>query len=58
MIILKADNDFTEKNVRDVEKIEESLLKERDDLLECSTVILLSMSTRSTILGEMWSEML
>ena len=36
MIILKADNDFTEKNVRDVEKIEESLLKERDDLLECS----------------------
>ena len=27
MIILKADNDFTEKHVRDVEKIEESLLK-------------------------------
>ena len=37
MIILKADNDFTEKHVRDFEKIEESLLKERDDLLECST---------------------
>ena len=36
MIILKAENDCTEKHVRDVEKREESLLKERDDLLECS----------------------
>ena len=37
MIILKADNYCTEKHVRDVNKIEESFLKERDDLLECST---------------------
>ena len=37
MIILKSQNDCTEKHVRDVEKREESLLKERDDLLECST---------------------
>ena len=37
MIILKSENDCTEKHVRDVEKREELLLKERDDLLECST---------------------
>ena len=37
MIIVKAENDCTEKHVRDVEKGEELLLKERDDLLKCST---------------------
>ena len=37
MVILKAEKDCAEKHVRDVEKREESLLKERDGLLECST---------------------
>ena len=37
MVILKAEKDCAEKHVRDVERREESLLKEKDDLLERST---------------------
>ena len=37
MVILKAEKDCAEKPVRDVEKREESFLKEIDDLLERST---------------------
>ena len=37
MVILKAEKNCAEKHVRDVEKREESLLKERDDLLERCT---------------------
>ena len=37
MVMLRSENDFSEKHVRDVEKREESLLKERNDLLKCCT---------------------
>ena len=37
IVTLRAEKDCAEKHVRDVEKREESLLKERDHLLECST---------------------
>ena len=34
MVTLRAEKDCAEKHVRDVDKREESFLKERDDLLE------------------------
>ena len=37
MVTLRAEKDSAEKHVRDVEKREESFLKEIDDLLENST---------------------
>ena len=37
MVILRSENDCAEKHVRDVEKRDESLLKERVDLMELST---------------------
>ena len=37
MVILNFDNGCVEKHVRDVKKREESLLKERDDMLERCT---------------------
>ena len=37
MVTLRAEKDCAEKHVRDVEKREESLLKERDNILENST---------------------
>ena len=37
MVILKAKKNCSEKYVRDVKRREESLLKEKDDLLEHST---------------------
>ena len=36
MVTLRVEKDCAEKHIRDVEKREESLLKERNDLLECS----------------------
>ena len=37
IVTLRAEKDCAERHVRDMEKREESLLKERDYLLECST---------------------
>ena len=36
MVTLMVEKYCAEKHIRDVEKIEKSLLKERNDLLECS----------------------